>query len=272
MPELPEVETIKNDLQPKVVGCHITGVRLDWSGAVDTPSPEEFAKEVVGRRIESLSRRGKYLIFGLSDGKYLIVHLRMTGRLLYRGVGEEPDPYTRAVFSLDDGDELRFADLRKFGRLWLVDECSGVLAKVGMEPFCDEFTTGALAAMLADKTGPIKSTLLDQSLVAGVGNIYADEALFLARIHPKLRGGSLSRQEVVFLHDAIRVVLAMGIENRGTTFAEYRDAFGEIGRQQETLRVHRRAGQPCPVCGANIEKITVGGRGTYFCPNCQTIE
>ncbi|MBI2865464.1 MAG: bifunctional DNA-formamidopyrimidine glycosylase/DNA-(apurinic or apyrimidinic site) lyase [Chloroflexi bacterium] len=269
MPELPEVETIKNDLQPRVLGRSIVGVKLEWTGAVETPTAGGFTAESAGRRIESLTRRGKYLVFGLSGGKYLIVHLRMTGRLLYRGDDEAADPYTRAVFKLDNGDELRFADLRKLGRLWLVEDAGRIVGKLGIEPFDDEFTAEALVGLLAGRSGPIKSLLLDQGLVAGVGNIYADEALFLAKIHPKRGAGSLETEEVGRLRDAIRAALAKGIENRGTSFSDYRDAFGERGKQQESLLVHRRAADPCPVCGTKIEKITVGGRGTYFCPHCQ---
>ncbi len=269
MPELPEVETITRDLQPRVVGREIVSVELYWPKALEKPSPEDFVKGIAGRRIESLSRRGKYLIFRLSGEKYLIVHLRMTGRLMHRSGEEAEDPHTRAIFELDDGSQLRYTDPRKFGKLWLVDDPNEVVGKLGPEPFSADFTCDYLAGILAKRSGPVKPLLLDQTLIAGIGNIYADEALFLAGIHPKRSARSLSRPEVVRLHNAIRSVLKLGIANRGTTLSDYRDAFGEKGRHQEFLKVFRHAGKPCPVCGTMIQRIVLGGRGTFFCPRCQ---
>lgn len=270
MPELPEVETIKRDLQPRVIGRTITGVHLYWSGAVAKPSADELVGQTAGRRIEAISRRGKYLILGLSGGKHLIVHLRMTGRFMHRSAGDPEDTYTRAVFELEDGSQLRFADLRKFGRLWLVDDPEEVVGKLGPEPLGEEFTIDYLAGALAKRSLPVKALLLDQTIIAGIGNIYADEALFLARIHAKRVARSLSGEEIARLHQAIRAVLALGIANRGTTLSDYRDAFGLKGRQQEALKVFRRVGKSCPVCGTPIERIVAAGRGTFFCPRCQT--
>lgn len=285
MPELPEVHTIVTDLAPQLEGRTFQQVLINWPGSVEEPSPDELAQGLAGQRIEHLSRRGKYLLFDLVSGydasgyrtincvvssKTLIVHLGMTGRLYIPQPGEPPDPYCVARFLLDAGVELRFADVRKFGRIWLVDEAARVVGKLGPEALDESFGPGDLVGRLNRRPGArIKALLLDQSFLAGLGNIYTDEALYEARIHPASPAGSLPEGKVKELYRAIREVLHRGIRNRGTTFSDYRDGFGRLGTNQDALAVFRRTGEPCPRCSATIQRTVVAGRGTYFCPCCQ---
>ncbi len=290
MPELPEVQTIVTDLAPRLEGRAFRLVSINWPGSVEEPSPDELAQGLAGLRIEQLSRRGKYILFDLVSGydatgyrtingavssnavssKTLIVHLGMTGRLYIPQPGEPPDPYCVARFLLDGGVELRFADVRKFGHVWLVEDAGRVVGKLGPDPLEGSFGPGELRERLDRRPGArIKALLLDQSFLAGLGNIYTDEALFEARIHPTRPAGSLPESKVNELHRAIREVLERGIQNRGTTFSDYRDGFGRAGRNQESLAVYHRTGSPCPRCSATIERTVVAGRGTYFCPRCQ---
>ncbi len=269
MPELPEVETIVRGLREPLVGRQFTGVRVGWENLVARPSVEEFERGLVGQRILGLKRRGKYLIFALSDGRSLIIHLRMTGRLMIVNSYDELDKHDHLIFELDEGRELRFNNLRKLGRVYLVDDEDEIVGRLGPEPLDDDFTPANFAALLSGRRGKIKPLLLNQRFIAGIGNIYADEAMFAARIHPERRADTLTAEEIECLYGAIRQVLAQGIRNRGTTFSDYLDAEGREGENQEYLRVFRRTGQPCPRCGTPIERTVVGGRGTYFCPRCQ---
>ena len=269
MPELPEVETIARGLREPLVGRKFTGVRVGWENLVARPSVEEFEPGLVDQRILDLKRRGKYLVFDLSGGGSLIIHLRMTGRLMIKNPDDELDKHDHLIFELDDGQELRFNNLRKLGRVYLVDDEDEIVGKLGPEPLDNDFTPADFAALISGRRGKIKPLLLNQRFIAGVGNIYADEALFTARIHPECTADTLTAEEIECLYSAIRQVLAQGIENGGTTFSDYRDAEGREGRNQEHLRVFRRTGQPCPRCGTPIERTVVGGRGTYFCPRCQ---
>ena len=234
--------------------------------------PANFADRLVGRRITALARRAKYLLFSLDSDDVLLVHLRMTGRLLLRPKGAAADPYTRVVIGLDCADELRFADVRKFGRLLLLGraEAEEKLASLGPEPLGEEFSAADMARALGKRKAPVKSLLLDQTLLAGLGNIYADEALFLGGIHPRRRADTLSAEDWQRLHRAVRRVLAEGIAHRGTSFRDYRDGRGEKGSHQESLNAYHRTGQPCPRCGRPIERIVVGGRSSHFCPACQS--
>jgi formamidopyrimidine-DNA glycosylase len=269
MPELPEVENVARMLRPEVVGRRVVEAQVLWPRSVARPTPEAFCRDLVGREITSLGRRGKVLTLGLSDGWWLLVHLRMSGRLLL-GRPEEPAPvHLRAVLRLDDGRDLRFVDPRKFGRLWLVQDPAEVLGSLGPEPLDPTFTVEAFQARLAGRRVRIKPLLLDQRFLAGVGNIYADEALFLAGIHPCRPAGSLTEGEVERLHGALQEVLAAAIANGGTTLSAYRRPDGSPGEHQALLRVFRRAGEPCPRCGTPVVRAVVGGRGTYFCPRCQ---
>ena len=274
MPELPEVETIRRDLLSHVVGRTITGVRVavGASRVVRDVPVTAFARRIAGRRIDDLARRGKYLLFRL-DGKsapvYLAVHLRMTGSLLYRRSGDPPDAYVRAVITLDDGSELRYADLRKLGQMWVVDSPEEAVGALGPEPLDAAFTAAKLRESLAHRRAPVKAVLLDQRAIAGLGNIYADEALFAARIHPRRLANTLTDAEVRRLHRAIRRVLNDAVGNRGSSFRNYVDAAGREGTHHLQVKVFRRTGQPCYVCRTEIARIKVGGRSTHFCPRCQ---
>jgi formamidopyrimidine-DNA glycosylase len=277
MPELPEVETIRRDLLPHVVGRAIAGFRLSpgASRVIRDVAPEAFARRLSGRRIDDLSRRGKYLLFRLDGPRpplYLAVHLRMTGSLLYRRAGDPPDAYVRAVIALDDGSELRSADLRKLGQIWLADSPEDATGKLGPEPLDDGFTAAKLKETFSGRRAPVKAVLLDQRAIAGIGNIYADEALFAARIHPQRLAATLSDAEVKRLHRAIRRVLNDALGNRGSSFRDYVDGKGREGTHQLRVKVFRRTGQPCYVCGAKIARIKVGGRSTHFCPHCQALK
>lgn len=274
MPELPEVETIVSDLRPRLIGKRITGVRLLWPGAVAHPSSEGFAAHLAGRTIGEISRRAKYITIPLDADAFLVVHLRMTGRLLYEplAVGELPQ-HTRAVLALEGDHQLRFSDPRKLGRLYLFsqEEHARLLGALGPELLAEDFTAQAFAALLKNRRARIKPLLLNQRLLAGVGNIYADEALFVAGLHPMRRASELSAQELGALYEGLRQVLREGIADRGTTISAYRDAFGQRGAHQHRLRAYRRQGKPCLRCGAPIQKLSIGNRGSYFCPACQRL-
>ena len=266
MPELPEVETIKNELLPYVLGREITGIDLPWEGMVRRPSVEEFRSRIIGQRITGLRRRGKYLFFTLSGGEILVMHMKMTGSLL---VNPDDARFTRAVLYLDNGTALHFWDPRKFGVMWLANSDSAVAGKLGPEPLEDDFTSGVLAERLKNRTAPIKPVLLDQSIIAGIGNMYADEALFEAKINPLKPAGRLSGEEIERLHRAIRRVLWAAIGNKGASVRNYIRPDGDIGTAHFEFRVAHGTGKDCPSCGTPIRRIVVRNRGTYFCPVCQ---
>jgi len=268
MPELPEVETIKNELSPRVMGQSFTQVAIFDEKLVAGGSPEEVHRGLIGQKIESLTRRGKYLIFRLSNGRSLIMHLRMTGVLLLNP--QEVDRYARAVFHLSGGHRLVFSDRRRLGRIWLVDDASSVIGRLGPEPFAEGFSAEVLGERLSRHRIPVKAVLLDQRIVVGIGNMYADEALFAARIHPLRRADSLSRKEVRTLHNCIRAVLQEGIHCKGASVDTYVRPRGELGRAHCDFKVAHRGGQPCPVCGRTIERVPIQNRGSYFCPKCQS--
>jgi formamidopyrimidine-DNA glycosylase len=268
MPELPEVETIKRDLAQRIVGRRFAGITLDWPRAVQIPSPEEFRHRLQGQCIKELDRRGKYLIFRLTSDESLILHLMMSGSLLLDPQGRS-DPYIRTVFLLDDGASLFFRDPRKLGRMWLVPDESMVVSKLGPEPLGPGFTAQALGERAVKRPVPIKALLCDQGFLAGVGNMYADEALFAAAIHPLRRANGLSNEEIARLHRAIRRVLEEAIGSHGASISDYRRPDGEPGTAQFVFKVAHRGGEPCPICATPIERIPIRQRGTYFCPNCQ---
>ena len=271
MPELPEVETIVCELNPLIVGKRVTYVHVAWPGSVAGATPEEFAARLIGQRIAGLTRRGKFLVFQLASGELMLAHLRMTGRLLLRSRTAPEDRFAKVVIGLEGDEELRFTDIRKFGRLQLAsaEEAKASFSQLGPEPLTDEFCAEDLRRIFAKHKAPLKSLLLNQTLLAGVGNIYADEALFLARLHPERRPDSLSAADWQRLHEGIRRALREGIEDRGTTFSNYRDGRGRPGSHQESLSVYRRTGQACPRCGATVERTVVSGRSTHYCPRCQ---
>jgi formamidopyrimidine-DNA glycosylase len=271
MPELPEVETIRRQLAPLVEGRRLRTLEIldpRWTAPL---APEAVADAVGGRRIERLSRRGKYLVFELADEVFLLVHLRMTGTLLY----DPPPgaPYVRVVFALGDGHELRFCDPRRFGtgELALGSEARDAFfaARLGIEPLGGELTGERLRALAHGRRAPVKAFLLDQRRVAGVGNIYADEALFRARIHPLRPAGALTRVQYEALAEAVRDALTAGLAAGGATIDDFRHADGVTGAFQHEFQIHLRAGAPCLVCGGDVVKLVVGGRGTYVCPRCQ---
>ncbi len=270
MPELPEVETIRRDLMPLVLGRTIVEARVspDAPKLVQLLPPEELCRVLSGQRIDDVARRGKYLLFRLASGLVWVVHLRMTGSLQYSSSGCPADLHLRARFRLDDGSWLCYRDLRKLGMMWLVDDESMVVGKLGPEPLGEEFGPQELRPLLR-RSAPVKSVLLDQAAIAGIGNIYADEALFVARINPRRAARGLSRQASDRLHAAIRQVLVEAMGNRGSSFRDYVDSAGREGMHQLHVRVFRRTSQPCYDCGTPIRRVKVGGRSTHFCPRCQ---
>ena len=271
MPELPEVETIRRDLLPIVVGRTIAEAWVSPNAPrlIQLLTAEEFCRQIAGRRIVDISRRGKYLFFHLDNDLRWAVHLRMTGRLLFEAEACPETPYLRATFRLDDGSSLCFVDLRKFGTMWLVDEEALVTAKLGPDALGEEFTPAYLQAVLKRRSAPVKAALLDQGAMAGIGNIYADEALFLAGISPKRAANSISKQRVARLHSAILETLEVALGDRGSSFRDYLDPSGREGRHQLRVKAYSRTGEPCYVCGTAIRRVQLGGRSTHFCPKCQ---
>jgi formamidopyrimidine-DNA glycosylase len=271
MPELPEVETIRRQLAPHVEGRVLQRVEILDARWSLPRAPQELVDAVQGRRVERLSRRGKYFIFELADEVFLLVHLRMTGNLL---LDPAPDtPYQRVIFMLDDGHELRFCDPRRFGTGELALGLDGLEAffagKLGIEPLGDELTGSRLKALARGRSAPVKAFLLDQRHIAGVGNIYADEALFRARIHPLRPAGQLSTKQCTELVDAVKLVLAAGIDAGGSTIDDFRHPDGVAGAFQNDFLVHLRRGEPCHTCGTTVIKLVAAGRGTYVCESCQ---
>lgn len=273
MPELPEVETVRRSLLACVKGLGVTAVRVTLSKLLRNASVEEFTQSIVGRVILDIDRRGKYLLFRLSGSYTLVVHLRMTGQLRYSSPSQPLLPHTHIVLFLSDGQELRYTDIRQFG-FWFYGPNEQILeasrvSTLGVEPLSDQFSTAVLQDLLAERKGNIKAFLLNQQLIAGVGNIYADEALFAAGLHPSRTVNTLELGEVTALRDALRDVLQQGVNMRGTSFSDYVDGLGLRGSFQYELKVYGRKGKPCLSCGQAIERIVVAGRGTHFCPHCQ---
>ncbi|HEX6128432.1 MAG TPA: bifunctional DNA-formamidopyrimidine glycosylase/DNA-(apurinic or apyrimidinic site) lyase [Candidatus Limnocylindria bacterium] len=299
MPELPEVETVARDLQRWVAGARIADAEVRWDRTISHPQPPEaFVAQVRGAEIRGVGRRAKSVLINLADGRVMTVALRMTGALIVAPPGTPDDPYARVVFRLEDGRELRYRDVRKFGRIGLWEggglrarrssrprsrmgrgprerrtpyRVGDVFGRHGPEPLARTFSSARFAARLRGRSARLKTLLLDQSFVAGVGNIYADEALWRARLHPLRAADTLTPQEVRRLHRAVRAVLRQGIANRGASFSDYVDAQGEEGGNAERLVVYRRTGEPCLRCGREIQRIVVGQRSTHFCPRCQRL-
>ncbi|TML35535.1 MAG: bifunctional DNA-formamidopyrimidine glycosylase/DNA-(apurinic or apyrimidinic site) lyase [Actinobacteria bacterium] len=274
MPELPEVETVRARLEPKLVGRRFEHVGIFDPRLTRPADPAGVAAELEGERVAALDRRGKYLIVRFESGRVLLIHLRMTGQLLHANGGRPPagDVHRRAVVKLDDGSDVVYRDVRRFGTWQLLDEddlLSYLAQRIGREPLVRSFTSKRLAEALEGRRAPLKSALLDQRRLAGVGNIYADEALWRARLHPLRPAGELSAEEIAALHRGIRAALRAGIARQGATLSNYRTPDGSPGRMQEEFRVYGREGEPCERCGTPIEKIRAGGRGTWYCPSCQ---
>lgn len=271
MPELPEVEYVARQLQTELVGSRIVSAHVAWARSIRGMDTREFEARMAGQTVARIGRRGKLLLIYLDGGMALVVHRRMSGNLYVSPPAPE-DAYTRVSFLLGDERRLLYSDPRKFGRLALVSEpeLAAIFARLGPEPLAPEFTPVVLAEQLAGTTRMIKAALLDQSIVAGMGNIYADEALFRAGIHPLRPANELTAEEVVALHSGIRGALETGIEHGGTTFGRHRDAYNEAGTNLDHLNVYRRTGQPCRRCSTPIQRIVVAQRGTHFCPRCQS--
>jgi formamidopyrimidine-DNA glycosylase len=287
MPELPEVETVCRQLEPELEGRRIERLEvLDARWCRPVP-PGELEAAVSGRTIAGLGRRGKYLLLRLDGSQTLVMHLRMTGNLvlvegaerldpsegmrLYEGERSTSERHLRTRFVLDDGSELWFTDPRRFGEAFLIDD-AGLperFAALGVEPLSDELTAEELSRQAAGRTAPLKSFLLDQRRIAGVGNIYADEALYRARLHPLSPAGSMRPEHHEALRDAVVAALEAGLERGGASIDDYRDGRGEKGTMQDEFLVHTREGEPCPSCGSPISRIVVSGRSTYYCPICQ---
>jgi formamidopyrimidine-DNA glycosylase len=276
LPELPEVETVRRGLAARLPGRRLAAATI-LDGRLTAPvDPDAVAAELTGERVEGVGRRGKYLVLELEGGRALVCHLRMTGWFHHVAAAPEPGsrPYLRAVFSLDDGTALLYTDQRRFGTMRLVEP--GRLpdfwrGRVGPEPLSEEWTPARLRTSLRGRRAPVKALLLAQEIVAGVGNIYADEALWDARVHPLQEGGALSREAAGRLHAAVRAALARGIAAQGASIDTYRTVDGTPGTMQERFAVYDRAGLPCPRCGAPIAKIRVAGRGTHLCPREQRV-
>ena len=282
MPELPEVETVARDLRPRLVGAKIVGARSTWARTLRTHAADAFAEAVAGRQVQAVGRRAKQLVIDLSGGAALTIHLKMTGQLFVVPAATPEDPYIRLVLELGDGRELRFRDIRKFGRVGLygrdpvtgelVTEVGGsaVFAAIGPEPLDAAFTVREFRRRLRRRKGRLKPLLLDQSFLAGVGNIYADEALWLSRLHPLRSVATLRPPDERRLYESIRSILTEAVARRGSSIDDYTAPDGD-GAMQDRLSVYQRTGEPCPRCGRPLRRIVVGARSTHFCSWCQRL-
>ncbi|HEU4327802.1 MAG TPA: bifunctional DNA-formamidopyrimidine glycosylase/DNA-(apurinic or apyrimidinic site) lyase [Roseiflexaceae bacterium] len=275
MPELPEVENAARSLAAQVQGQRIARVtKLDWERMVETPAVAEFLALLEGREISRIGRRAKWIVLTLDSGWTLALHLRMSGYLTVHGPEAQPDRYTHLVLLLEDGRQIFFHDTRKFGRARLLDArgLEALEGAHGVEPLTDTFTPALLGQLLRARRARLKPLLLDQTVIAGIGNIYADESLWYAQLHPLRQSDSLTDDEVARLHSGIRLVLLEGITNGGSTLRDYRNSYGESGSNQEHFNVYDREDHPCPRCGTTILRTVVGQRGTHLCPSCQQIK
>lgn len=271
MPELPEVETIRRQLEPELVGRRIASVDVRDERLTRPVSPREVERACAGRTVDAVERRGKYLLLRLDEGRSLVMHLRMTGNLLLG----EPAPevrYLRAVIQLEGGASLLFTDPRRFGTAVVLDDDDldeYMALRAGVEPLSEGLTAERIGALAEGRRAPLKSFLLVQRGIAGIGNIYADEALWRARLHPLSPAGSMRPEHLERLREGIVGALEAGLDNGGASIDDYRDARGAEGAMQDEFLVHTREGLPCPRCGTEIRRIVLGGRSTYFCPGCQ---
>ncbi len=273
MPELPEIETIRRVIGHQIAGGRIENIRIMNPVVIAHPTSEEFRCKAEGRMLSSLDRRGKFLIFHLDDGKRILLHLRMTGCLLLTPPDYPEEKHTHMVFRLSNGLEMRYSDTRRFGRFWLlekgeVDEISGV-EKLGIEPFDPDFTSEYLSSRLGKRRKTIKECLLDQSAVAGIGNIYGDEILFASRINPSRSADTLRADEWERLAAAIPEVLSFFIERNTIAPEEYLKTKGREYRNTPFLKVYGHSGKPCPLCGTKLQRLVIGGRSSVYCPSCQ---
>lgn len=272
MPELPEVETVKNTLKKIILKRKITDVDVRYSNIIEYPTSSEFIKQIKNQTFNDIKRKGKWLMFELDD-YYLLSHLRMEGKYFIKKKSAELDKHEHVIFKLDNGEELRYRDTRKFGKMLLVkkDEVNDAkpIKELGLEPWDENLTSEYLLDKYKSKKLPIKSVLLDQSIITGIGNIYADEILFLSKINPLTKTSTLLKQDCDKIIKYTKEILEKAIELGGTTIKSYESSEGVHGRFQVNLLVHSKAGEICPMCTNKIEKIVVGGRGTYYCKVCQ---
>lgn len=276
MPELPEVQTVVNDLNAaNLIGITINAARVFWPRTIAEPSAKLFCRRMKGQKFTAIRRRGKYLVFEVSDGHTMLLHLRMSGRLHLDSADTPRNKHEHVILGFDDGRQLRFHDTRKFGRLHLLKDPNRILNRLGPEPLASGFTAKTLTDCLKDRKRLLKPLLLDQTFIAGLGNIYADEALWEAKLHPCRLAASLSTSEIKVLHRTIRRVLKRGLKNLGTTLGTGKGNFYSVanrrGRNKDLLKVFRRTDLPCPRCKSPIERIIVGQRSTHICSNCQKV-
>ena len=276
MPELPEVQTVVNDLNAAgLEGAVITGARVFWPRSIATPGIRTFYRQIKGKKISAIRRRGKFLVFDFCGGQFMLIHLRMSGRIHLVSADTERLQHEHVIISFEDGRQLRFHDTRKFGRIYLLNNPDKILGKLGLEPLAPAFTTTSLIKKLRARKRLLKPLLLDQSFIAGLGNIYVDEALWEAKIHPCRIASTLSDSEIKALHTTIPLVLKRGLKNLGTSLGTGKANFYSVarrkGRNTDELKVFRRTGLPCPRCKATIERIIVGQRSTHICSQCQKI-
>ncbi len=276
MPELPEVETVARDLRRHLLpgnggpGPVVTGARVAWPGTLRDGDPPSFAAGVTGRRIEGIGRRGKQLVVDLDGGAFLTVHLKMTGQLFVVPASQPRDPYERLALALDDGRELRFRDVRKFGRVGLYAADDDPFVGIGPEPLDPRFTLRVFRGRIRGRRARLKPLLVDQAFLAGVGNIYADEALWRSRLHPLRSAATLRPHDERALWRNVLEILAEAVDRRGSSIDDYTAPDGD-GEMQERLDVYQRTGQPCPRCGRPIRRIVIGIRATHFCSFCQRL-
>ncbi|UCE53971.1 MAG: DNA-formamidopyrimidine glycosylase [Desulfobacterales bacterium] len=276
MPELPEVQIIVDDLNVAgLPGTTITGAKVFWPRTIAVPSPKSFCRQVKGKKTAAIRRRGKFLVFDFANGGNLLIHLRMSGRIHLVAADSHRLKHEHVILSFDDGRQLRFHDTRKFGRLYLVKDPDKILGNLGPEPLTNDFKSNAFAERLKIRKRLLKPLLLDQTFIAGLGNIYVDEALWEAKIHPRRIASNLCASEIKALHRAIPKVLKRGLKNLGTSLGTGKTNFYSVarrpGRNEDKLNVFRRTDLPCPRCKTPIVRIIVGQRSTHICPKCQEI-
>ena len=274
MPELPEVQTVVRDLEKSgLIGREISGARIFWPRTVSGLSPKTFCRQIKGKQVSAIWRRAKFIVFDLSQGFHLLVHLRMTGRFLLTSAPRARTRHEHVVLNFGPDLQLRFHDTRKFGRFYLLKNPDEILGRLGVEPLHPDFTMDVFREMLLSRKRKLKPLLLDQTVIAGIGNIYADEALWEAEIHPERVSSSLDSSEMGKLFKAIPKVLRQGLKNMGTTLGDGKTNFYSIagynGRNRMQLKVFRRAGRSCARCRTTIRRMVVGQRGTFVCPRCQ---
>ncbi|SJZ40145.1 bifunctional DNA-formamidopyrimidine glycosylase/DNA-(apurinic or apyrimidinic site) lyase [Selenihalanaerobacter shriftii] len=272
MPELPEVQTVVDSLRPKIKDLRVIDVEIKEKKMIAFPDISGFKEVLINNQVKTVRRRGKYIIIELADGHYLVTHLRMTGQLIYSSDNSEEAKYTYIIIQFDNQHQLRFINKRKFGRMYLVSDLAdaGSLTKLGPEPLEDDFTFDKFKALFDNRTGMIKPLLLNQKFLAGLGNIYVDESLHLSHVHPERKANRLTEKELKNLYKNIRKILREGIKYRGTTKWDYVDSSGNAGEYQNHLKAYDREGEVCYTCDTPLNRIKVGGRSSYFCPQCQS--